>query len=307
MHKKLFCYNCNMDVEVDIFEEKRKYNIKDCEYEILDNITVCKKCGEEVFNKDKDGMLLEKLNNRYRIEHDLLFPSDIRKLREMYSLTQREFSKLLGFGDATISRYENGAIQDKSVNDFIVFCKKPSNIRELLNRRWGELSDNIKQKVNSFLSSIPTIFDIADMFIFRFIENNKPLTNMHLQKLCYFFWANMIVLTDKYLDIEFQAWRQGPVNYNLYQKYRSYGSENIEISQSEIDRIDVGKFDKRDLDIFEYIMNNYGDYSAEILSQLSHEENAWKEANPYRGHSSRIIDYKKVIKQREDEFDELIF
>lgn len=32
----------------------------------------------------------------------------IKKLREYYNLSQREFGKILGFGKMTVNRYENG-------------------------------------------------------------------------------------------------------------------------------------------------------------------------------------------------------
>lgn len=40
---------------------------------------------------------------------------------------------------------------------------------------------------------------------------------------------------------------------------------------------------------------------------ISHKEDAWTEANPNGDHSKKVMNYKTVIKQREDEFKELIF
>lgn len=298
MDKKIFCHKCNKYVELKIYKKNRKYIVKECEYEILDTITICKECGTEIFNKDEDSIILKELNDRYRREHNLLLSEDIKRIRETYSLTQREFSKLLGFGDVTISRYENGAIQDVANNELIELCKIPGNVSRLSKKSNNKVPESIKQKIDKFISSIPTIFDIANMFILRFWENNKFLTNMKLQKLCYFYWADLITANNKYLDIEFEAWVHGPVNNNLYHKYKIFGDKEIRVTQLEINEIETWKFDDESLDIFEKIMGMYGKYSATELRDISHEEYAWQEANPQGVYSRKIMDYKSVIEQR---------
>ena len=123
MGEKLFCHNCFENVDYNLGKEKRKYEIKSREYEILDTITICAKCGEEIFNREEDSKILIELNNRYRKEHGLLFPEEIKKIRESYNLTQEEFSKLLGFRKNTITRYECGAIQNIEDNNKILSLK----------------------------------------------------------------------------------------------------------------------------------------------------------------------------------------
>lgn len=300
MLKKMFCHNCNREVEIDTFEEKRKYTVKECEYEILDTITVCKNCKEEIFNKDKDSKILKEINNMYRKDHNLLLPEEIKRIRETYGLTQREFSKLLGFGDVTISRYENGAIQDKANNNLIVLCEKPGNVLQLTLDADKRLSNDIKQRIVRFIDSIPDIFDIADLFISRLIEKHISLTNMKLQKLCYFFWAKAILKNSKFLDIRFEAWQHGPVNRDLYNKYKHLGSNNIDFKnkQEENEENDIHKFDKIDLEIFEDVLNKYGKCDANYLREESHKEPAWKEANPHGRHSTNVMDYKIVRESR---------
>lgn len=237
-----------------MYKENRKYNVKECEYEILDIITVCKICNCEIFNEEQDDKILRELNYKYRKDHNLLLPEDIKMIRKIYPLTQNEFSRLLGFGDLTISRYENGVIKDLSSNKLIELCRIPGNIHKLCNES-KNISKSIKQKINQFINSIPTIFDIANMFILRFLENNEFLTNLKLQKLCYFYWADLITVNNKYLDIEFQAWKHGPVNSNLYHKYSSLGDKYIKANKSEIDEFEIRKFDDEALIIFENIID----------------------------------------------------
>lgn len=50
--------------------------------------------------------------NAYRIKHNLLTSDEIVAIRENYGLSQVDLARLLGWGEATISRYESKAIQD---------------------------------------------------------------------------------------------------------------------------------------------------------------------------------------------------
>lgn len=47
---------------------------------------------------------------------NLPLPEEIKAIRNKYNLTQKAFSILLGFGEKTITRYENGSIQDDTHN-----------------------------------------------------------------------------------------------------------------------------------------------------------------------------------------------
>lgn len=58
---------------------------------------------------DKNEM---ELRECYRKKAGLLTASEIREIRDMYGVTQKEYSRLLGVGEATIQRYETKAIQD---------------------------------------------------------------------------------------------------------------------------------------------------------------------------------------------------
>ena len=48
--------------------------------------------------------------NAYRVNHGLLTSDEIVAIRENYGLSQVDLARLLGWGEATISRYESKAI-----------------------------------------------------------------------------------------------------------------------------------------------------------------------------------------------------
>ncbi|NLX91315.1 MAG: hypothetical protein GXZ07_06970 [Firmicutes bacterium] len=55
---------------------------------------------------------LLRARDAYREKHHLLTSKDIKKIRNIYDLSQSDFAALLGWDDITVTRYETKAIQD---------------------------------------------------------------------------------------------------------------------------------------------------------------------------------------------------
>lgn len=63
-------------------------------------------------------------NNMILDEERIRMLDEIVAIRESYGLSQVDLAKLLGWGEATISRYESKAIQDEAylkINFFSIF------------------------------------------------------------------------------------------------------------------------------------------------------------------------------------------
>ncbi len=58
-------------------------------------------------------------HNAYRTKHQLLTSDEIVALRKAYGLSQVDLARLLGWGEATISRYESKAIQDEAYDNIL--------------------------------------------------------------------------------------------------------------------------------------------------------------------------------------------
>ena len=66
---------------------------------------------------------LLRARNAYRVKHGLLTSEEIVAIRKNYGLSQVELAKLLGWGEATISRYESKAIQDDAYDTMLRLIK----------------------------------------------------------------------------------------------------------------------------------------------------------------------------------------
>lgn len=127
-----YCEVCEREVETKIITRNQVFNVCGEDIEIAAQVMVCAECGEELFNEELDSATLINAYNEYRRRHKLLLPDEIRKIREQYGLSQRSFAKLLNWGDKTIRRYENGAVQDRAHNSLLLFLREPENMRTYL-------------------------------------------------------------------------------------------------------------------------------------------------------------------------------
>lgn len=125
---------------------------------------------------------------------------------------------------------------------------------------------------------------VANSFVSMAIEENDPVTPMKLQKLVYYAngWWMAINKGRPLIDGEFQAWKFGPVNPEIYHAFCFYGQDPIsELGEDPEDYFSLGQTPPliRDGETQEFLMQvwkGYGHFSGVELSKMTHEENtAW--------------------------------
>ncbi|WP_411348010.1 Panacea domain-containing protein [Paenibacillus sp. WLX2291] len=121
-----------------------------------------------------------------------------------------------------------------------------------------------------------SILDIAFFFINKSHEEGSVITQLKLQKLCYYAQAWRLALTGgtQLFAEDFEAWIHGPANYTLYSRYKRYGWGNI----NEKTTIDKNKFESEEIDFLDDVWNKYGMFDAKVLENLTHLESPWIDA-----------------------------
>lgn len=116
-----------------------------------------------------------------------------------------------------------------------------------------------------------SVFDVA-----RFITDSiGEMTAMKLQKLMYYTQAWSLVWDDEPLFAEdFQAWANGPVLPELYNRHRGMFKVNSGIFSDG----DVGNLSGIQKDSIARVLQFYGTQSAQWLSNLTHQEAPWLNA-----------------------------
>jgi len=151
----VLCPNCEEYTEATSRVEKEVYNVRGEPIEIEAEVVICQKCREKIFDEERDSRNFEKAYSLYRKKHNLLPPDEIRTIREKYGLSQRALARLLGWGEITIHRYENGAIQDNAHDSLLRFVANPENIKELLQSNRNKLPSytaaRLETRITTFL------------------------------------------------------------------------------------------------------------------------------------------------------------
>ena len=100
---------------------------------------------------------------------------------------------------------------------------------------------------------------------------DKDITPMKLQKLAFYAKAWTLVSKQPFIHASFEKWDYGPVNQDIYYAYKQYGA-------SIIPTITGKKSCKsKQVDLLQFILSNYIDYSAFTLSAMTHNEAPWQE------------------------------
>lgn len=103
-------------------------------------------------------------------------------------------------------------------------------------------------------------------------EDSEYITNLKLQKLLYYAQGTYLAKKDEPLfNDNFLAWEHGPVIRKIYDKYKSNGSDGIRYNEDF--KIDIDEETER---ILEEVYNEYGQYTAWKLRNMTHEESPWK-------------------------------
>jgi len=127
------CPNCEKVTKIEHIDRIETIAVRNEPIEVKAKYYRCHECGEEFENTRDEHDALELAYREYRRQHGMLQPEDIHSWRKAYDLTQRETSELLGWGGATLSRYENGALQSEAQDKVLRLAMNPFNLRRMLN------------------------------------------------------------------------------------------------------------------------------------------------------------------------------
>lgn len=96
------------------------------------------------------------------MSHDLT-SQDIKRIREKYALTQQGFARLLGLGDASIVRYENGQAPSKANANLIRAAENPQFVADCLRRDGDLLSANQRERTEKIVYALVSLDEEGDI------------------------------------------------------------------------------------------------------------------------------------------------
>lgn len=148
---KDICWNCGKETDLEYIEKYENILVRGDEVSVLVKYYRCHECGGEYEDPKSTYDPLASAYKEYRERHGMMKPNEIRELRQRYGLTQKELSKLLGWGGVTLNRYENGALQDEPHDIMLKMIKNPHNLLERVIQNGDFLSGKKREGLISLL------------------------------------------------------------------------------------------------------------------------------------------------------------
>ena len=144
---KGLCPNCEKETELESIQSVQIIKVRGELIEVEVKYYECKTCGEEFDDPHSDQDPLDKAYREYRRRHRMLQPEEIREYRKKFGLTQNETNLLLGWGGATLSRYENGALQDETHEKALRLAMEPRNLLKLIEQTPDALPEERRERL----------------------------------------------------------------------------------------------------------------------------------------------------------------
>lgn len=260
--------------------------------------------GKEIFNRNIEIENDQRLYDIYKKQNNLLTNFEIKKIRQKYGLTQKEYALVIGVGEITVHRFEKGAIQTEAVDSIMKLSNDPDNMAFLLLQNRNNISESLYDILLKRIKELQTLKKHAlvdinkfDLDVLEFEEESaidiakniiniynarvdelvqnydivpEYITNLKLQKLLYFVQAICLMIFDKKAFPEkILAWSYGPVVNEVYQHYKQNHACEIN-SELNVKNISSGLYK-----IIDEVIKTYGSIESNKLIDFTHEEEPW--------------------------------
>lgn len=119
-------------------------------YEVQSDYFECSQC-EEPFMPREGDLALRRAWEQYREKHGMVTPQELSAWRDKLGVTQPELAAILSWGVVTVSRYENGKLQEAAHDKELRLAMHSSeNTLELVERAEG-LSEETRARLTQQL------------------------------------------------------------------------------------------------------------------------------------------------------------
>lgn len=310
---KRVCPECGKTSEWEVISRPEEFEIKGEKITVDNQLSLCPECKAEYEDMNSVVDPYNLAYEEYRRRKGMVHPAQLVSFRKKYDLTQKELSELLGFGSVTLSRYENGALQDEAHDQLLRFIMQPANLLNLVKRKPETLPKTKRELLLAALEKEIT----TDSLLRDLLKNNiadiysgyKPFDLNKVVSLIRFFTYPNRVFKSKLLKLlfyaDFKAFKElgasitglkyarlpyGPVpdkfnfllasilemDKSITLDVQPVGDYMGEVYVSSIPP-DTAAFDPYEWDLIRKIQARFKDSTSKDIEDFSHEEKGYKE------------------------------
>jgi putative zinc finger/helix-turn-helix YgiT family protein len=307
---KHVCYQCACEQDAIVIKQRETFQVKGDPIKVVSDVLTCSVCHTELFSEELDSKNLERAYAEYRNKHNYLSPVQIKEIRSHFG-SGRTVATLLGWSQATLVRYEGGAIPDASHHDQLLrLHDEPNYIKALIDQRGYKLKERERSKIKAafnltgfvdtpdpteYLGTVfqPIYRDGITNVEFDFekltalvqcITWRQDLFKSKLQKLL--FYADFLCYKRYGYQITGLAYihhHYGPVpaNHDLVQwALVTMGAIDVKPSEGpfggeliiSLGEPDRSLFNEEEIEVIDAVIDYFKDFTASKISEFSHGE-----------------------------------
>ncbi|MCW8935168.1 MAG: DUF4065 domain-containing protein [Gammaproteobacteria bacterium] len=312
----MICPNCEKKTDIKSINQSISIDVRGEDIEVVEKFYQCLECGES-FESTQDYDVLDAAYREYRKRHNMIQPEKLRNWRKSMGLTQKELSDMIGWGGATISRYENGALQIESHEKILHLVMEPRNLCRLVEESPEALSD---KKYNRLIKELKAVEDESCSFEMVFqdkLGNYEPdefsgfsrfsltkifnailylskdgILKTKLNKLLFYAdFKHFKEYSNSITGVRYVHLPYGPVpdNYGYYSE--KLVNENLLVTEevffgdySGIKYVsnvsaDFSVFSDSEIKVLAMVKEYFEDFSSSRIKDFSHDEKAYRETS----------------------------
>jgi putative zinc finger/helix-turn-helix YgiT family protein len=148
------CPVCETERDLVYGEIKEVLKVRGEDIEVTTRVHYCPDGDHSFYSINDEEDKFQLAYTEYRKRKGLLQPQEIKQIRETYGLSQRNFARLLGWGEITIHRYETGAIQDDAHNDVLESINSFEKFKEYIERKRRSTDSEIIRRIDNKIIEI---------------------------------------------------------------------------------------------------------------------------------------------------------
>ena len=286
--------------------------------------------GEPFTTTESDTVWFNQVTNQYRAKYGIPYTDEIIALREKYGLSATKMSAILGFGVNQYRLYEMGEVPSESNGKLIRSAMNPRTFLDLVNDSRHQLTDReyakITARVKEVINQIPAWYEergaVGRIFrTHRGVENGfAPQSTVRLKNLLLYIIEQMGEVFQTKMNkvlfyIDFLSYREsgmaisglaynaidfGPVPQRWDRVYSAFDEivpqpKLVRDQESTALTASVGPdmacFTEQERAIIDTVCAKMKDLSAHDISELSHNEPAWR----WHLHQTETIPYDEAF------------
>lgn len=295
--KQVFCVKCNSFVDYIVQYEDVIQKVKDDEFTLNVGVPYCISGHHEVFVDEIDQKTQQMFFDAYREKYHLISINEIISIRKKIGLNQRDFSRLLGLGEISISRYELGSLPSQSISTLIMSSRNIDNLKEMYEKNKNMISEAGGSKIESYLAkhtnliytgnvafNSPKLYELTYLLTREAYQNKETMYPTKMNKLLF------------YVDFMFFKLFRRSVTGTMYFKLQygpvprfsdfHYDMNELIIMESDDERrwmlpkthdLKITKLDEKEKQVALSVYSFFTKHRAKDISEYSHKELAWME------------------------------